>query len=330
MKKKLLYGLAIVVLFIIGFLVSRNGNDEKPAVKRTRFLMGTVVEIQVRDADEEKAQNAIQKAFDEMSRVDDQFSSYDKEGPVWKINHSGESKFNVSNEIYDMFAASDSLWKLSGGAMDVSLESLTEAWGFSGSSPAIPADSSIAAALQKAGFGNVHLLGEGIISRDKNVMFNFGAIAKGYAVDRAVKVLKDNGIHDALVNAGGEIRAVGDEWLVGIQHPRFHNRLVGTLKLNGKSVATSGDYEQYFEVDGKRYCHIMNPATGAPASGCRSVTVIAGSDMIADGLSTAVFVLGPEKGLSLIGKLPGIEAMVIDSTGKTSVSSGFNNYLLRN
>ena len=128
---------------------------------------------------------------------------------------------------------------------------------------------------------------------------NFGAIAKGYAVDKAIDVLKTLGIKEALVNAGGEISVIGNDWIVGIQHPREINSIIKKIKLDGFTVATSGDYEQYFEVDGNRYHHILDPKTGYPSKGLRSVTIINKLNAIADALATAVFVMGKENGIKI-------------------------------
>ena len=298
-------------------------------VKRTRILMGTVVEIQVRGISETNADAAITGAFDEIKRIDREFSSFDKESSVWEINHSSDSVIKVIPEIYKIIRLSDSLWEKSGGAFDASLESLTEAWGFNGNDPSVPDEKKRLNALFCSGWKNIRLLGNNKILRSNAVGFNFGAIAKGYAVDRALEILKENGVKECLVNAGGEIRAEGNEWIIGVRHPRKENEIIAKLKLNGMSVATSGDYEQFFIKNGKRYDHIINPVTGFPSDDCQSVTVIADNDTEADGLSTAVFVLGPLKGMKLIDSLPGIEAMIIDSSGKMLLSPGFKNYLLR-
>ncbi len=328
MKKRFLYGSFIFLLFIVGFIASRNGNGNR-AVKRSQILMGTVVEIQVRGADEAGADKAIRAALNEVKRIDLEFSSYNEGSPVWKLNHSKDPVIKVSSEIYAIMLLSDSLWKKSGGAFDVGLESLTEAWGFNRSDPSYPGKEKILNALSSSGWKHIRLLGKNCFVRDANIGLNFGAIAKGYAVDRALEILKKNGIADCLVNAGGEIRTLGSGWVIGIRHPGKENEIIGKIKLNGKAVATSGDYEQFFIKDGKRYSHIMNPATGYPADSCRSVTVIAGSDAEADGLSTAVFVMGPVKGINLIEKLQDAEAMIIDAGGRKILSSGFNKYLLR-
>ena len=328
LKKFLLYIGFFIVLFIVGFKIAEVLNNKTKTIKHTQLILGTIVEIQVRNSDEEKAEKAISKAFNEIRRIDDVFSTYNSESPVWKINHSEDSAFITDSEIFKLIQNCDSLSKLTNNAFDVSLDELIQVWGFDKGKPDIPSEEIRLTALKHSGWSNIELLRNKIIRRN-NVQLNFGAVAKGYAVDKAVEALEENHITDALVNAGGEIRALGNEWIVGIQHPRIPGQLLERLILDEYSVATSGDYEQYFEKNGIRYHHILNPQTGYPASDCRSVTVIAKDDMTADALATGVFVLGPEKGLKLIEKLKNIESLIIDKKGNIIKSSGFNKFILR-
>ena len=328
MKNAILYGVLVIVLFLIGFFIARNSSDEIKSFKRTQILLGTVVEIQVRDANEQKADDAITKAFAEVKRIDDLFTTYNEESPVSKVNSLSYSIISVDSEIYGLIVLCDSITKLSNGSFDVSLDNLTEVWGFYTDDPQLPTKVEIDSALLNSGWQKIPLLGDNKIIKKGNVGLNFGAIAKGYAVDQAINVLKNNGIKTALVNAGGEISLIGNDWIVGIQHPREINSLITKIKLDGLTVATSGDYEQYFEASGKRYHHILDPKTGYPSPGLQSVTIINKSNTIADALATAVFVMGKEKGMKLIETLDETEAMIINDKGKISYSSGFEKYLI--
>ncbi len=329
MKNVILYGVLVIVLFLIGFFIARNnGNEEVKTIKRTKILLGTVVEIQVRDANEQKAEDAIEKAFTEVKRIDDLFTTYNEASPVWKINHSQDSIVSVEPEIYKLIVLCDSITKLSNGSFDVSLDNLTKAWGFYADDPRLPTKGEIDSALLNSGWQKIALLGDNKIIIKENVGLNFGAVAKGYAVDRANEVLKKYGIKEALVNAGGEISVIGNAWIVGIQHPREINSIIKKIKLDGFTIATSGDYEQYFEVDGIRYHHILDPKTGYPSKGLQSVTIINKSNSIADALATSVFVTGKENGMKLIETLDDTEAMIIDDNGKIFYSSGFEKFLI--
>lgn len=319
----------VVVLFLIGFFIARNNNDELKTIKRTQILLGTLVEVQVRDTDEKKAEYAISKAFDEIKRIDDLFTTYSEKSPVWKINISSDTVIKVDEEIYSLLVLCDSVTKLSDGCFDVSLDNLTKAWGFYTDNPQLPSRTAIDSALLLSGWENIKLLDVNRIKKKKGVGLNFGAIAKGYAVDKAIDVLQSLGIESALVNAGGEIKVIGSNWKVGIQHPRDERDIIAAIRLDNNSVATSGDYEQFFEVDGIRYHHILDPNNGYPAKGLQSVTIINQSNTFADALATAVFVMGKDKGMNLIETIDNTEAMIVDSEGKIFYSTGFGKYLIK-
>jgi FAD:protein FMN transferase len=325
MKKFLLYFVVFLVLFFIGYRIASDSGGSD-VVSRTRVLMGTIVEIQIKETDEEVADAAINEAFNEINRIDILFSPYQESGSVYNINYSNDPLFKIEGDLLRVFEYSDSLWKLTGGAFDPTLHVLTELWRFD-TEPVFPGEDSIKSVIKKTGWDKIGF-NEGSFSRN-GVMFNFGAIAKGYAVDKAIDVLKKNNIKSALVDAGGEIKSIGNFWKVGIQDPRESNSLINVIELNDMSVATSGDYEQYFEYQGKRYHHILDPATGFPGIKSRSVTVITKQNVIADALATGIFIMGPIDGLSIIEKIKDTEAMIIDSQGEVWMSSGFNNYILR-
>ena len=329
MKKFVPY-IAIIALFLTGFFIARNEHNENQLIKRSEILLGTVVEIQVRDSDKNKAEDAISKAFDEFRRIDKKFSVYDEESPVWKINHSKAVKIKVDDEIYSLLQKCDAIWKSTNKSFDVSLDSLTELWGFGNNGkPSLPSDEKIKAALNNCGWQNISLHNENYIQIENNVHLNFGAVAKGYAVDCAINLLKKLNVKDALINAGGEIRQIGIDWIVGVQDPDDNNSVIKKIKLDKKAVATSGNYEQYFERDGIRYCHILDPLSGYSSQYCKSVTVIADDDLTADALATGMFVLGPEKGIELAKQIPGIEVYIIDKDNKEYFSPGFSKYILR-
>lgn len=320
--------LMLTGLFLFGFLIAKNETNNLETITQTKILMGTVVEIQVKDKDEVKAHRAISSAFDEIKRIDNLFSSYNSESIVWEINHSFEHP-SLSEELVSLLVFSDSIWRLSNGSFDVSLGNLIELWGFSNQKPSVPNKKKIIESLASSGWKNVQLKNDNSISLVNKTNLDFGAVAKGYAVDRAIDLIKISGVSAALVNAGGEVKGFGNDWIVGIQHPRNKNEMLGKLKLNDMSVATSGDYEQFFEVNGKRYHHILNPKTGMPANECQSVTVVCKENKLADALATAVFVMGIEDGLKLVNTLDNVEAMIIASDGKIKTSKGFNKFLMR-
>lgn len=322
------YGALTIVLFLIGIFIARSTGDEVKTIKRTQILLGTVVEIQIRNTDEQKANDAITKAFAEIKRIDDLFTTYNEDSPVWQVNNSDDSIFTVDEEIFSLMVLCDSLWQISNSSFDIAIESLIQTWGFDTKNPAVPDEDEIKSVLNQSGWENIQLLDEKKVHRKEKVGLNFGAIAKGYAVDKAIEVLMNSGITEAFVNAGGEIKTLGNDWVVGVQHPRDMKEIITKIKLNGISVATSGDYENYFEKDGVRYHHIIDPKTGYPSKGIQSVTVIHKNNAFADGLATAVFVMGKTKGIELVQSLEETEVMIIDEEGKIFYSSGFNRFLI--
>ena len=165
-----------------------------------------------------------------------------------------------------------------------------------------------------------------LISRNPAVQYDLGAFAKGYAIDRGIELLQSQGIAHAIINAGGDLRAIGRHgdrpWRIGIRHPRQAGVLASVELSADESIFTSGDYERYFEASGRRYHHILNPQTGEPTEGVLSVTVIGPDATLTDGLSTAVFVMGARRGLALIDATDGYEAIVVEADGRLSFSSG--------
>lgn len=328
--KKILLGHTfwiIIVLFLIGFFIARNSENSEQFIKRTQILLGTVVEIQIRETDQSKADSAISKAFKEIKRIDNLFSTFKEESPVWEINNSIDTIISIDTEIYNLLVLCDSVTKLSDGCFDVSLNNLWKVWGFDTQSFRLPDKSEIDSALVFSGWNNIKLINHNKIIKRRNVGLNFGAIAKGYAVDKAIDALKNFGINSALVNAGGEVKVMGNDWKVGVQHPRNTKELIEIVNLSDNSIATSGDYEQYFEVDEVRYHHLLNPRTGYPSTGIQSVSIINKSNAFADALATAVFVMGLNDGMRLIESLDDTEAMIVDEKGEIFYSSKFSNFL---
>jgi len=327
-KKHILIYTCVVIaffatgLYISGFIALEN---EKQTV-RSQIVMGTIAEIKIIDENEENSSVAIKSAFEEIKRIEELFSTYRPESSVSEINHSGKNKIKLNDEILHFIKICDSLWRVTKGTFDPALGRLTTAWGFNGEMPAVPSKKKLKYALLNSGWQNIEISNISIIKK-KNILLDFGSVAKGYAVDRAVGIIKSYGIKEALVNIGGEVKGIGRSWQVGIKHPRVTNLLISKVILNNLGIATSGDYEKYFFENGKRYCHIFNPVEGYPASVCSSVSVVNKSVMIADALATACFVLGPEEGIKLINQIPETECLIIDKTGIEYKSQGFEGFI---
>jgi thiamine biosynthesis lipoprotein len=320
MKKYFFY-----ISILVGFLSCNN--DE--TIKRTTIIMGSTVEIQIRGVNSVTANKAIFASFEEVKRLDTLFSTYMTGNPMWMLNNTDADEIVVTNEMFNMLKMCDEIWRMTNGAFDPAIGNLIHVIGFEKGSPKLPTNEEIKNALGKIGWKNIFLKEENIIVKPKQVKLSFNAIVPGYAADKVANLLSNFGIKEYLINVGGEIFARGDNWRIGIQHPRKENELLGAINVNGMGVSTSGDYEQYFKKDGKRYSHLLNPLTGYPADGCEAVTIIAKEASLADALSTGIFILGPVKGMELIEKLENIEGMIVDTTGTIHESSGFKKFLVR-
>lgn len=285
------------------------GCQNKTLHKDSQVMMGTYVEVNSPD------KNAANIVFTEIKRIEDLLSKYNPDSEVAKLNQSGQLK--VSPDTLYVLQKAKEFWQLSDGAFDITVGPLMDVWGFTDKKYNFPKEKEIKKTLKIVGFDKI------IFNADDNMVkfktpgmkIDLGGIAKGYALDCAVKKLKENRIKSCLINAGGQIYASGDKfgqpWTVAVRSPRKTMRLED-LKLKDESVATSGDYEQYFMHKNKRYSHIFNPKTGYPAdSGVVSVTVISSDALTADALATSIFVLGKEKGLELAGRIPGVRVSVI-------------------
>ncbi len=324
---------ALIFLFLIFFIC---GCGEKE-YNRVEFLMDTVVEIKVCHRNKAKAQEAIDSAMEEVRRVEQKMSRFLPDSEVSRINNETSSGsvestqltgggIRISDELFSLLEKAVRLSELTRGCFDVTIYPLVKIWNIEGENPAVPAKKEIQERLQLVGSANMALKNSSVRFAKKGMGIDLGAIAKGYAVDAAIRVLKEKNVESAMVNAGGDIyvlgRKQGKPWRIGIRHPRKGGEILGIVELEDKAIVTSGDYERFFFSEGERYHHILDPKTGYPADECQSVTIVAKETTFADGLATGVFVLGPRKGMDLIESLEGIEGVIVDKEGVVSVSSG--------
>ena len=294
--------------------------------------MGTIVEITVYEKDKDLAQKAIEKSFDEMSRLENIMSTHlhDSELSKFNILAGSKKKIPVSSDLLKVIQRGIHWGRLSNGAMDISIGPAILLWRFNSESPALPDPQKLINAASLIDYRDISIEGSSIGLKKLGMSLNLGAIGKGYAIDRAVDILKFSGIKSGLVNAGGDLMAFGSKkgtkpWRIGLQHPRRPEEIIASLDLTDKAMATSGDYQRYFIHDKKRYHHILKPEDGWPSDKSMSATVIADTVTDADALSTALFILGDKKGIDLINSLEGVEGMILSKIGSVSFSSGFHN-----
>lgn len=272
-------------------------------VKVSKFLMGTVVETDVQGPDVATCQNALLLAYQEMSRVENLLSYQIPTSEINLINrNAGINPVKVNDETFQILKRAQGYSEKFNGLFDVTIGAISDRWGFSDNNRkeiTVPSDSEITALLPLVNYKMLILNDHDTTAflQKKGMEIDLGGIAKGYAIDRGVAVLKQNGIQQFFLNAGGDIYTSGkkdgiQKWRVGIKDPRHLDSLIATFKLSDYAVATSGDYERFVIIDGKRYHHILDPRSGFPSTKCQSVSILAPTAEEADAIATYVFVLG--------------------------------------
>jgi thiamine biosynthesis lipoprotein len=294
---------------------------------REEAIMGTRVAVELWSGDPALAARAIDAVMAEMRRTDELMSTYKPASQLSQVNaHAFERPVPVDREIIDVVTRSFEFSRMSDGAFDITYASVGHLYDYRRHER--PTEQQIEAALPAVDYRQVEVDGERRTIRflRKGMRIDLGGIAKGYAVDRCVELLRGMGIEHAMVSAGGDTRLLGDRggkpWIVGVRDPRNEGAMVTRLPLADEAISTSGDYERYFEEEGVRYHHILVPGTGRAAREVRSVSVIGPDATTTDGLSTTLFVLGVERGLALVARLPGIEAVFVDGQGRVFHSAG--------
>jgi thiamine biosynthesis lipoprotein len=305
------------------------------------LTMGTTYHITVVSGFFQGISGLKEKIDARLEEINRSMSTYQKDSEISRFNRFKEAgrKFKVSDDFFQVMRAGQTIYRLSEGAWDATVNPLVELWGF-GSGPRknkAPSQSEIAALLPDVGFSNIEILAPGFLLKKRaEVSIDLSSIAKGYGVDQVADVLRKNGFKNYLVEIGGEILAAGHrkdggKWRIGINRPQAEaafNEVYKVVELSNRAFATSGDYRNFFEVNGVRYSHVIDPRTGYPVSnGVVSVSIIADTCTLADGLATAVMVMGADKGLDLINRLAGVEGLIIvkkkDGTLVDHYSKGF-------
>ncbi|MCP5179224.1 MAG: FAD:protein FMN transferase [Pseudomonadales bacterium] len=291
----------------------------------TRAIMGTRVHVEfwLDDADS-RGPALLERCMNEMWRIDHAFSPMRDDSELSRLNRdAGRDWVEVSDELMDLLQRSRAASERSGGAFDITFASVGRYYDYRQGRLPTPEEKKAVAAIN---YRFVELDGVKRQARfaDPRVYVDLGGIAKGWAVDRVIGILQAARVRTASVSAGGDSRILGDRlgqpWTVGVRDPRKADGVAVLLPLVDTAVSTSGDYERFFEKDGVRYHHILDPKTGDSARGAMSVTIIGPDATLTDSLSTTVFVLGADKGLALIDTLPGIDAIVITPAGELRYS----------
>ena len=338
MNKKLNRIISTVITGIIltaafYFILTVEHRDAWPRKRVTaesgyREIMGTFARIMAVATDKQTAQISIEKGLERLERVDNLMSVHNPDSEISRVNREADTRpVKVSDPLFEVLQRSVQDSRLTDGAFDITVGPLVDLWYEAGKNNTKPTEDQIASAKAKVGYQKLIL-----DSENKTVRFtvdgmklDLGGIAKGYGIDLAADAMQKAGALGGMVDVGGDIRFFGapprgkQKWLVGLQEPKIDNKgnvsqnLVLTLQVLDKAVTTSGDYRRFVLIDGKRYSHIINPSTSSAAEGLSSVTIIAQNATEADALATAVSVMGKEKGLAFIEKIPDTEAILISS-----------------
>jgi thiamine biosynthesis lipoprotein len=298
-----------------------------------RMKMGTRFEIQVVAADVAAGRAAIDAAYQEIDRVEQLLSEWRETSEISEVNRqAGRNAVQVGPDLLAVVERAIRIGEITDGAFDVTFAGCGGIW--SVRERRVPTDLQIEQCLAHVDFRRLQLdaAASTIFLPNEAMRIGIAGIGKGYGVDRAADVLESHGVTDYIVDGGGDIRLAGSKadrpWIVGIAAPRREGQLHATLEPARGAIVTSGDYQRYFEKDGVRYHHILDPVTGRPARASVAVTVVAETATDADALATGLFVLGPERGIEVVEGLPGVEALIFGPDLAVHRSSGFPEILL--
>lgn len=324
----------VLVVILLAGCGSIRSSELPAVVKRAQMHMGTLVALTAVGATKEEAQVSIETGFREIKRLEQLLSTWISTSELSRVNAAaGQRPVVVSRETLDLISRSIEMARLTDGGFNIAVGPAVEAWSVT-ERQRIPNRTELDALKPLIDWSAIQ------VDRKAHTIFlpvpgmriDVGGIGKGYAADRAAEAMKKAGATGGVVALSGDIKTFGNlpgmkGFSVGIRHPRQDGALVATIDLRDEAISTAGDYERYFEQDGVRYHHILDPVLLEPARKCQSVTVIAAEGTVADGLDTGIFVLGPEKGMALVERLPDVEAVIIDDQGRMTVSSGLRSRL---
>ena len=317
--------------YLIGFLfiLSQVIYSQQEVVQRKLILMGSRFEIVVVADSSEKGNEYIDCAVAEIQRIENLISSWNPDSQTSFINkNAGIKSVKVDLELFQLIQRSIQVSKITDGAFDISYASVDKVWKFDGSMTKMPSPENIKTSVLKIGYENILLDVEkqSVFLMLLGMKIGFGAIGKGYAADKAKAILEEKGVTAGIINASGDINAWGtqpdgNDWLVGITNPLNTKKMFSWMPVKNQAVVTSGNYEKFVKFNDIRYAHIINPKTGYPTTGVKSVTIFAPKAELADALATSVFVMGVDVGLNFINQIKGVEVIIIDDANQFHTSN---------
>lgn len=321
----------LITLFFGFLLIASYSQEEKyTTVKKNITLMGESFGIIVVAENEELGYINIDEAAAEISRIDNLISSWNSGSETYKINtNAGIQPVKVSAELFALVERAIQISEITNGAFDITFASAENVWSFNAKMKHLPTKEEVKKSITNVGYENILLDKKNytVFLKKKGMRISFGAIGKGYAVDKAKALLMSKQVVAGVFNAGGDIvtwgtKVSGEKWLLGVADPLSNYKILAWLPIVESSVSTTDVYEKYVSFKGEKYGHIIDPRTGYPVKGLKKVTVLAKSAELCDALATAVLALGLQNGLSLVNQLGGTEAIIIDDNNKIHKSTG--------
>lgn len=299
---------------------------------RTLMLMGSRFDITIVTTEAAEAEAYIDTAVAEITRIENLISEWRPQTQVSEINcNAGIAAVKVDKELFDLTERALYFSKITDGAFDISFAAMDKIWKFDGSMTEMPDPEIVKKSVQNVGYKNIILDKEHstIFLKNAGMKIGFGSIGKGYAADKTREFLMAKGVKAGIVNASGDMNTWGTQpdgkpWMVGITNPLNKNKVFAAFPLRESAIVTSGSYEKYVLLNGKRYTHIINPVTGYPVTGLCSVTVMGPSAEMANGFSTAIMVLGKDTGLTLISQFPAFSCVIVTDEGKIVTSKNID------
>jgi len=327
------YRIIAGVLILLITALGATSCISKPLLKfeETRSMMDTFVTVTVYSADEKTAEEAIRAAFVRMEQIERIASIFDEQSEASQLNRDGHLEA-PSDDLLKLITMSADYSRITDGYFDITVQPLLDLWagGLWQESEEVQ-QNRIDETMELIGWDKISIEDNGVYFESEGMKITLGGIAKGYAVDEALDILKDMGIKHALVNAGGDMATLGSKpegepWLISLVNPDDTSQSLATFSFSDKAITTSGNYERYFDPEKKAH-HIIDPKTGYSAQECISVTIIAENATQADALATGVFVMGPEGGVGLVESLDNVECLIVDVNRIIHRSSGLAEYL---
>ncbi len=321
-----------IIIFSL-FLFISCSEKQLEKIEDSRFAFGTYIKIMIYENDTSKAKRAIDKAFDEMQRIDEKYNSKNPKSDIYALNNGIKNSIILDDEGKYLFEELSKIYELSGHKYDITIAPLMDLWGFVDEkidlpNLKVPTQKEIDYVKRNIDYSLVKIEGDKLYYEKPVKEIDTGSFIKGYAIERAKKVIEDEGIKHALITAISSIDSIGTKpngnaWVIGVEDPDDNSKIFGTIKLDGKSMGVSGDYQTYVEIDGEKYHHILDLETGFPIKDKKMVVVICDGAFKADMYSTCFFLMDIDKVLEYVEKNNDLEVLIVDGKNNIHKSSGF-------